>query len=296
MKGRVFNIQRYSVHDGPGIRTIVFLKGCHLRCKWCANPESQSKEKQLSYNAQLCIGDQCLMCQAVCKEQAIFFPGAGPVEINRERCSSCMQCVSICPPKALSTFGEDRDVEDVLAEVEEDLLFYRRGQGGLTLSGGEPLLQADFAAELLRQAQESGIHTAIETCGYAPRENLEKVVKYCDHVLFDIKSLDEEKHRQYTGVSNTVILENFQRLVELIPPSRIRVRTPVIPGFNDTVDDLQMIRAFVQSVAPDAAYELLKYHRYGENKYRFLGRDYSMGEVELSDEQFASFKQAVHSV
>ena len=290
MKGCVFNIQRYSVHDGPGIRTIVFLKGCPLRCKWCSNPESQSLALQVAYNSEKCIGGECLLCQRVCKERAIFYPGIGTVRWEKNKCTECGACAEICPAEGFSIWGEMREVNDVIDDVEKDMMFYARSNGGLTLSGGEPLMQAEFTKALLKEAKKRCIHTAIETTLFADWEITKSVLEFLDYVLVDIKCMDSKKHSAFTGVDNSLILANFKRLKETYPDKPVRVRTPVIPGFNDNEEDIAAIVQFVKQY-DGVEYELLKYHRFGKNKYEFLGRKYSMGDVELSDEKFEALKK-----
>lgn len=294
MKGCIFNVQRYSVHDGPGIRTIVFLKGCPLRCKWCSNPESQRKEPEIAYHENKCIGGECLLCQSVCKERAIFYPGIGSVRWEKNKCTECGACTEVCPAEGFTMWGEMKSVKDVVDDVEKDMTFYARSEGGMTLSGGEPLMQAEFAVALLQEAKKRCIHTAIETTLFADWETVKTVISLIDYVLLDIKCIDAEKHKAFTGVDNALILENFRRLKETFPDKSVRVRTPVVPGFNDNDDDLLAIRHFVDEY-PGTEYELLKYHRFGQSKYDFLARSYDMGDVELTDERFEEFKELVQS-
>ena len=289
MKGSTFNIQHYSVHDGPGIRTVVFLKGCKMHCAWCANPESQRSAPDLSYQSQNCIGEECRRCLDVCEEGAISFEENHAL-IDWHRCTQCQKCVSVCMSEALKTFGTTQSIEDILAEVQEDRLFYGRSKGGLTLSGGEVCLQPGFAAALLSEAKERGINTAIETCGFAPWANLEVIAQHCDTIFFDIKHLDSDKHRRFTGVPNKLIIDNFLKLVQIFPQPAITVRTPVVPGFNDTNEEIDAIEHFLMTHAPNVHYELLQYHRFGESKYTCLGRPYPMGKVTLSDDRFIAFK------
>lgn len=228
-KGRIFNIQRFSIHDGPGIRTIVFLKGCYLRCAWCCNPESQRYEIETM------------------------------VEGGKKK-----------------TVGRDVTVGEILPEILSDIPYYRRSGGGLTLSGGEVLAQADFARDLLRAAREYGLHTAIETAASLPYSEMEKLLPHLDLVLMDVKHMDPVKHKEYTGVDNTLILENAKTLsesgVDLI------IRTPVIPGVNDSDGDIRAISRFAASLGA-REYHLLPYHRLGSDKYDGLGRRYSMSEI-----------------
>lgn len=281
--GIVFNIQKFSVHDGPGIRTLVFLKGCPLRCQWCSNPESQAGESELAYNESKCIGAlECGLCLKVCSTGAIMAKDE-KVMINRELCQSCGKCSDICPSNALEIFGEYKDVNDVLKIVEEDSVFYSRSGGGLTLSGGEPLLQHEFVYELVKEAKSRGLDTAIETCGHTEWDNLEKVCKYLNTIFYDIKCIDSDKHRKFTGVKNEKILQNFQKLARHFSDTTIIVRTPIIPGFNDTREDIQAIVDFIKEF-PNVEYELLSYHRFGESKYTYLGRNYPFSGVQKPSE------------
>jgi len=283
--GYVFNIQHYSVHDGPGIRTIVFLKGCPLECRWCSNPESQKIASEVAYNFNKCIGvAECFRCGAVCPAQAVKKDPGSKITIDRQECQSCFACAEACPSKALHVFGSRMNVADVLKIVERDSVFYSRSGGGLTLSGGEPLMQADFVVEMAKEAKKRRIHTAMETCGHAEWPKLEEVCRYLNAILYDIKTINPEKHKSFTGISNELILENFLKLRRSFPKLDVWVRTPLVPGFNDTEEDIRAILEFIGQV-PRVNYELLPYHRMGQSKYQFLNRDYPMGDVKLSDEK-----------
>ncbi len=229
VKGRIFNIQRFSIHDGPGVRTIVFLKGCSMRCRWCCNPESQE------WNVQTMLTE------------------------GKEK-----------------TVGRDVTVGEVMEEVRRDRIYYRRSGGGMTLSGGECLMQPDFSEALLIEAHESGINTAIETAGYVPLETVERIIPHVDTVLMDIKHMDSDKHKAYTTRENGLILENARYIGK--NADRLIVRVPVIPTFNDTEKDIEDIAKFAKSVGA-AEMELLPYHRIGTDKYAGLGRVYTMPEI-----------------
>ncbi len=291
--GIVFNIQRYSVHDGPGIRSIVFLKGCPLKCQWCANPESQHRQPELAYNDYKCIGtSECKYCLTICPAEAIQKNG-DKIQIDRQLCTNCGLCADSCPSKALNMYGKSMSVNEVLHTVEQDSIFYSRSGGGMTLSGGEPLLQADFATELLKEAKRRRINTTIETCGYADWEKVEQVCQYVDNILFDLKSMDSGKHKEFTGVPNEKILDNFQRLCHHFPNTPMTVRTPVIPGFNDTEQDIFAILNFIKGIS-QVRYELLGYHRLGEPKYNYLGKDYLLGGVKpMAEDRLAVLKKLV---
>lgn len=280
----VFNIQHYSLHDGPGIRTIVFLKGCPLRCRWCCNPESQSYDKEISYLENKCIGEkECGFCKNVCDEKAISFNEKAI--IDRDKCSNCLKCAKVCPSKAIKIEGKTYSINEVLDIVERDAIFYNHGNGGLTVSGGEPLTHGEFLVSLLKEAKKRRINTAIETCGCADYNTLFEAAKYLDTIMFDIKSMNGEKHKEFTGSDNKVILDNFTKLCKDYPKIHKKVRTPIIPGFNDNIDEIKAIINFIKD-KPNVEYEPLKYHSFGKGKYKALGREYLLGDVKLSDDIF----------
>ena len=280
--GIVFNIQKYSVHDGPGIRTIVFTKGCPLSCRWCSNPESQLLKPQMAFNATRCIGtDKCHYCMPACPYQAITSEG-NSLNIDCTHCNECetLACSKACPAGSIITYGQTRTVEDVLNAVAQDAIFYTRSGGGMTISGGEPLFQKEFAIALLREARRRRIKTAIETCGCYEWERLEEAAPYLNYVLYDVKHTDTEKHKWATGVGNELILSNLKKLLETFPELPVQVRTPVIPGFNDDEETARSIGKLLKGYA-NVSFEALPYHRLGTQKYAFLGREYPMGEVSL---------------
>ncbi len=266
-KGAVFNIQRYSIHDGPGIRTTVFLKGCPLACLWCQNPESQQMKPQIFYNAERCVG--CGRCIAVCPVKAIEMADT-KVKTNREICTACGTCVDACPEEARELMGKTMTVEEVVEEVMKDDIFYQRSGGGITISGGEPFAQPAFSANILKKCKERNTHTAIETCGYAPWDRAERVLDYTDLVLFDMKHIDSKEHMRLTGVPNELILENARRIWhERHIPMWIRV--PVVPGYNDSPEHIEALATFVvNELSPFLQLHLLPYHRLGESKVQQL--------------------------
>jgi pyruvate formate lyase activating enzyme len=274
----VLNIQHYCLHDGPGIRTTVFLKGCSLRCKWCCNPEGLSPRQELAYNLNKCIGEKdCGACLKTCPESAIYvLDSDGRVRINWYLCVNCGACVPICPSKALYLFGREMTVDQVIEEVESDSPFYRDSGGGISLSGGECLLQPDFSAAVLAEAHRRGIHTAIETASNVPWSAMEKVLPYVDTVLHDIKLMDSKRHKKWTGVDNTRILANLHRAYETFPGKTFIARTPLIPGVNDTEKDIRAVLAFISDYSQVAKYELVPYHRFGQSKYEYLGKVYDL--------------------
>lgn len=294
VQGSIFNIQRYSLHDGPGIRTVVFMKGCPLRCKWCSNPESWNSAREMYYDASKCIGiAECGFCLPVCGRGAISVDTGGEIIINRGDCvQGCVDCTAVCPSKALDVYGRLMTVEEVLKIAEQDSMFYARSGGGLTLSGGEVTAQIEFAEALLAGAKRRRIHTAIETCGYSAWSQLARLLPHLDMIHYDLKSLNEQAHIQFTGVSPRRIKDNLERLSHSFERSAIVVRTPVIPGFNDSAEDIAQIAEFIASLG-GIRHELLKYHRYGSMKYGLLGRSYELGTEELSEERFAELSGIV---
>lgn len=289
----VFNIQHYSLHDGPGIRTIIFLKGCPLRCKWCCNPESQSYEPEISYVDNKCIGYlECGYCKDTFPEGTISFAENGKAVIKHEECSQYPDFAECCPSRAIKVEGKKYTINELLDIVEKDAVFYGHGDGGLTVSGGEPLTHKKFLLELLKEAKKRRINTAIETCGYADYETLFEVAKYLDTILFDIKSLNREKHKEYTGHENSIILNNFTQLCKDYPNLPKIVRTPVIPGFNDSLEDIEAILGFLKRFS-NISYEPLPYHSFGKGKYKALGRKYDMGDVKLDQEVMKEIKKTV---
>jgi pyruvate formate lyase activating enzyme len=298
--GRVLNIQHFSTHDGPGIRTTVFLKGCSLRCKWCSNPESIFPKPELAYNPRSCIGEKaCGLCLKACPESAIYVLGAGDraddkVHINWDLCTNCGECVPVCPSKALYQFGQIMTAKEVLDEVEQDSSFYSQSGGGITLSGGECQLQPDFSAALLKGAHERGLNTAIETAFNVPWAFVEKVLPHVDVVLHDHKITDPVRHKKWVGVDNVRIKENQRRAYETFPDTTFIARTPVIPGVNDDEDHIRAVLEFIRPYKNVVDYELLPYHRFGTSKYGFLGKVYELSDFgEPSPERMARLRAII---
>lgn len=264
--GVVFNIQRFSIHDGPGIRTTVFMKGCPLRCFWCQNPESQSGRPEILLDRRKCT--LCGACHTVCPNGAVRLEESGPV-FDRHICRGCGRCAVVCPSEARSISGKRMTVEEVMREVLKDLKFYENSGGGVTLSGGEPLAQPDFARLIFKGCKQAELHTTLDTCGYAPWPDIEKLLEYVDLVLFDIKHLDASKHQEAAGQDNLLILENARKILKLKP---MRIRVPLIPGFNDSSEAVSGIAAFVKSELGCRDLDLLPYNRMGEVKYDFLDK------------------------
>jgi len=270
MIGRIFDIQRFSTHDGPGIRTTVFLKGCPLRCLWCHNPEGLSPDPQLSFSPEKCIG--CGNCVALCPNHVhrLEPSGEGVVHVlNRERCRLCGTCANACVAGATEIVGRNVAVAEVMGEVLADRAFYGFSGGGLTLSGGEPMLQFDFSEALLRAAKGQGLHCCVETSGFAPRRHFESLLGLVDLFLYDYKETDPERHIEYTGVPNDLILENLRGLHAW--GAQIALRCPIIPGLNDHEDHFAGIAALARQMPNLERIELVPYHPLGRGKIERLG-------------------------
>lgn len=271
--GIIFNIQKFSVNDGPGIRTTVFLKGCPLRCKWCANPESQLVQTQILWDQKKCIN--CHHCIETCPKNAIKISEKS-IKINHSQCSGCKKCVCECPKNALSAQGEQKSVEEVLKIVLQDQVFYEESGGGLTLSGGELLLQPDFSRELLLAAKEEGLHTCCETTGFATQETFDYVMEQVDYILFDMKHWSSGKHIEGTNVSNELPLLNMKHAIE--NGKTVLPRIPVIPGFNDSLEDAKEFSKTLLNLGINKC-QLLPFHQFGENKYHLLNQKYDYENV-----------------
>jgi len=268
-KGLVFNIQKFSLHDGPGIRTTVFMKGCSLACKWCSNPESINRNQEIMTHNVRCIA--CGKCAASCPIGAIAFTDKHR-EIEWEKCNNCLECASVCPAKAIELIGHYMTVEEVMKKVEADRTFYENSNGGMTVSGGEPLVQSKFVTELFKKCREKGIHTTLDTTSNAPWQNIESVLEYVDLVLQDIKHMDTGMHKKGTGVGNELILENAKKIAKR---KRIWIRIPLIPGFNDSEANIKKTAEFASDIGAEKV-SVLPYHELGSSKYPALGRVYPM--------------------
>ncbi|NQT81681.1 glycyl-radical enzyme activating protein [bacterium] len=279
-EGKVFAIKRFALHDGPGIRTTVFLKGCPLHCLWCHNPEGLSYERQLAFYPHLCAA--CDKCYQACPSGALRKRSSPIQDYEKEKCVVCGKCAEACPANAIELIGQDLSPDQVIAEVERDRKFYDISGGGMTVSGGEPLAQPEFTAELLSRGKGTGIHTILDTCGLAPFEILGKCLEFTDHVYFDLKVVDDEKHRRLTGVSNRLILDNLMKLGDSGKPLTIRI--PLVKGLNDTPEDTS---SFIDLIASLPAVtnlhriEIIPYHRIGEGKYESIGLDYELKSQEI---------------
>lgn len=264
--GQIFDIQRFSIHDGPGIRTTVFLKGCPLKCLWCHNPEGIRPGEQLSFLASKCIG--CGRCFKACPRHAHSLPD-GRHTIDRQACVVCGKCAEECHTQALELIGRNVTVEEVIGEVLRDLPFYETSAGGMTLSGGEPLQQVDFAEALLTAAKENGLHCAIETCGHTAWERFERLLSRLDMVMFDIKETDPARHLACTGVDNSLILANLRKLHDA--GARILIRLPIVPGLNDRRQHFKAVAELMAGLPNLLGVEIMPYHRLGQSKAQRFG-------------------------
>lgn len=265
----IINITRFCTDDGPGIRTTVFLKGCPLRCAWCHNPESQDPTPEILWDMQKC--SLCGLCAEVCKAKAHRVED-GRHLFSPDKCTRCGRCAEVCPIGALELSGKRVSTAEVFEEIKKDAVFYTTSGGGVTVSGGEPLMFPDFTAELLRFCKEEGIHTVIETSGFANRSALDKVLPFCDLILFDIKENCEERHKKYTGVPQKPIIENLRYIDESGVPTLLRA--PIIPGFNDRDEHFSALRALKKSLKNCRGLQIMPYHSMGAYKYKKLQREY----------------------
>jgi pyruvate formate lyase activating enzyme len=290
-KGRIFNIQRFSIHDGPGIRTTVFLKGCALKCFWCHNPESLSPQNQLQFFPERCIG--CLRCVRLCQSGATTVDN-GQMSFNRVLCARCGACVSECYSEARVMTGYELTVAETMKEIASDLSFYEASGGGVTLSGGEPLLQPDFVAEVLKASRKLRLHTAVDTSGFVSWSAFEKVLPHTSLFLFDIKTMNEAQHRSATGQSNEIILSNLQQLSQ--SGAEIFIRVPVIPGVNDSDEEFEAIGRYVRSLNGVKRLELMPFHGLAKGKYHSLGLNYRAENLEpLKEERLEELASIVRS-
>jgi pyruvate formate lyase activating enzyme len=275
-RGMVFNVQGYSVHDGPGIRTTVFMKGCPLRCRWCSNPESQRPNRDILYLKAKCA--RCHRCVSICKNGAIRYREElepdGFITVDHDICGRCHEhaCVPECYQFALEDVGAPMAVSEVLDVLVADSPFFVRSGGGVTISGGEPLVAHEFVIELLRQCKENYIHTALDTTGYAPWEQLQAILEYTDLVLYDLKHMDPAVHEELTGVSNDLILRNAERILTETK-TEVIIRVPVIPGANDSNENMEASAQFMRRIGARQV-DVMPYHRMGMNKFAGLGMEY----------------------
>lgn len=268
MDGIVYNIQRMSTKDGPGLRTTVFLKGCPLHCPWCSNPESQSFKPQLMFFSNLCVG--CGACERICPNGAVVKIGD---VYNRDRsiCTDCGLCVESCPSKAREMSGKRMTVEEVMRVVDSDSLFYDNSGGGVTFGGGEPTAGGQFFLDLVQTAHDEGLHVTVDTCGFCPEDRFDKTIGLADLFLFDCKHMDPEQHKKLTGQDNALILRNLE--AALSSSTEVRVRMPLMPGLNDSDENLAAMAAFLGRFGRKQV-EIMPCHAFGKSKYAALGKPY----------------------
>lgn len=294
IKGIVLNIEKFAIHDGPGIRSVVFMKGCPLRCLWCSTVNGQLMSPEMEYFVQKCI--KCGACVEVCPTKAISESNVDEIITDRRYCDNCGKCAEVCPTGARKIVGEEMTVEQVLDEVEKDTLFYSNSGGGITLSGGEPTMQPEFSLEILKGCKDRGIHTAIETCGYVKWDILDEILQYLDLVYMDIKHMSPVEHKKLTTKGNRLILENARRIATKYPDKPFILRIPVIPGYNDSDENITSTAQFARQLKGDHKIELLPYHKLGIPKYKALFKDYPLPSLESpSEEHLHALKKLVKS-
>jgi len=284
--GEIVSVKRFAIHDGDGIRTTLFLKGCPLKCKWCHNPESILCKSQIAYYEEKCIN--CGECSVVCEAHSMK---NSKHTFERSLCIGCGKCAEVCMGEALKFYGKEMRIDELLPKLLEDKIFYENSGGGVTISGGEPLMQPDFTAEILQSLKEAGINTAVDTCGFASKEAMDKVIPFTDTFLYDIKAYDEQLHIDCTGISNIIILDNIKYLNERKIP--IEVRIPYIPTINS--DQIKKIGKFLSGLKMVKNVKVLPYHNYASSKYKALGMQYKLDAVvkplpEEIDESLACLK------
>ena len=288
MKGRIFEIKRFAVHDGDGIRTTVFFKGCPLKCVWCHNPEGIDFKPQLAYYENKCIG--CGECVSICPSGAHNTGESGHL-FNRDLCIACGKCTDVCLGNALTFYGKEMTVDELLPILLEDKEFYETSGGGVTLSGGECLIQADFCAELLKVLKENGIHTSVDTCGFVSKESFDKVIPYTDVFLYDLKAIDEDVHIKCTSVSNKLILDNLKYLDNCEKKAEIRI--PYVPNYND--DQIKKIGEFLSKLNNVVKVRVLPYHNYAGSKYKSLNIKNTLPEILPTDEEIKLAKEIIQA-
>lgn len=290
IKGLVFNIQKFSIHDGIGIRTLVFLKGCPLRCQWCSNPESQSINKEVMFLSEKCIG--CGDCVKQCPNHCI---DTDNFTVDRIKCDGCGNCSIICHTNAKTIVGQWMTVHQVMQEVEKDRIFYYNSNGGITIGGGEPFTQIEFLKELLKECTNTHLHTAIETCGYASWDTIKEAFNYIDQVFYDLKHMDSDRHFELTGVRNEIIIENAIKLADF--NKEIIFRLALIPGINDDETNMNKTGEFISSLTKknqNIKVQLLPYHNLGESKYQGIGQEYVLAGLKIEgEEKKAKYKKVL---
>lgn len=284
ISGNILRLERASIHDGQGLRTVLFLKGCPLRCPWCSTPESQLAAAQKGYDLFRCT--ICGKCIKSCPEGALkISPGADQVITNPDKCKLCFACAAVCPVTAVKKYGFQLTAAETLDQICKDEIFYFHSGGGLTISGGEPFMQGDFTAAVLRECKMLGIHTAIESCMHLPYDHIEKALPWLDHLYVDIKQMDSRLHQLWIGVDNTMIIENTRKADSSGYPVGIIVRIPLITGFNDSDQNLVAVAEFCSTLVNLIKIEILPYHRLGSETYRLLGLDFPCWELDPQSDE-----------
>ena len=289
-KGLVFNIQHYSLHDGDGIRTTVFLKGCPLRCAWCSNPESQSSKQELLYRNARCIS--CGFCAKSCENSALYLSKDGVVQIKRDLCNGCGKCENACNTGAITLIGKWMTADELYQEINADRKFYEASGGGVTFSGGEPLMQYDFLQNILVMCKENGVSTVVETCGCVSQKAYEAVADYVDEFYYDVKLMDPQKHRAFTGLSNELVLSNLGYLVNR--EKDVLVRIPLIPNVNTSEENLRDTGIYLKSIGATNV-QLLPYHAYGASKYETIGKTYEFQSHTPSEAEMQHARETLES-
>lgn len=288
VQGTVLNVQRFTLHDGPGIRTEFFLKGCPLRCDWCGNPESFNRHIEVGVFQDRCIeSNKCGSCEEVCPDtDMLLFEGAKLSAVNRDKCTNCLACSDECPSEAIRQWGRVMSVDECMNVIMPDRGYFQRSGGGVTVSGGEPLLQSDFVLELFKACKEAGIHTCLESSFYSSWRKIEPLLPYTDLVISDLKLMDSDRHKKYTGVGNRTILENLKKLCDT--GKELILRIPVIPSVNDDFENIEATADFIEGelAGKVSALQLLSFMRLGEEKYQSLGLDYKMKGLEFDRVEF----------
>jgi len=290
-KRLVLSITRMTIHNGPGIRTLILFKGCPLRCLWCSTPEAQKDEAEIALSPDRCI--HCEQCVPVCPTNAIDLTG-GTMSVNRDMCNNCGKCAQVCYTEAIRLLGQEMTIEELLTEVNRDAIVYKHSRGGVTISGGEPLLNAEFTQELLRAFKEENVSVGVDTCGHVPWTKIEKLLPYIDFFLWDIKHMNDEEHRKFTGVSNKLILSNARSVSERNVPLHIRV--PVIPGHNDSEENIRATCEFARDLSSLVNVDLLPLHHLGKARYNSLNLAYPIADIPLMpDHVLHNIKRLVES-